>query len=178
VGEVEAVVTIHSELATLPAFFADRGVREVGFRLHHDPRDLAALRLLVGLGFASEEPVDAGGASVAPREVLLAGLASRAPAEAEPAADPAARSAVSAFVRGTRGGEPVQRAAHVVIGPHPVVGDNLVAVATGIPASIVAQMVARGEVSPGVAAPEQVVTYASFFAELAGRGSFEIHPAG
>jgi saccharopine dehydrogenase-like NADP-dependent oxidoreductase len=172
VGEVDAVVTIHSELATLPAFFADRGIREAGFRLHHDPHDLEALRLLVGLGFASEEPVDVGDARVAPRDLLLARLAALPPSK--PTAQAVPRSAISAFVRGTKDGAPVTREAHIVVSPHPVSG-NLVAVATGIPASIVAQLVGRGETPVGVASTESAITGRDdFFRTLAGRGSFDV----
>ncbi|MGH7729651.1 MAG: saccharopine dehydrogenase family protein, partial [Candidatus Eiseniibacteriota bacterium] len=102
VGTIQVDTTLHSEVATLPLHFADRGIREVTFRQGFDPSFLARLEFLVTLGLAGTEPVPlpavAGGgprtgrrgrgrrdlamngAAVVPRQVLLALLRRLPPA--------------------------------------------------------------------------------------------------
>ena len=67
-GTQHVHATLHSEVATLPSFFARRGLRECAFLLSHDPVQLERLRLLISLGLADATP---GPRGVAPRDVLL-----------------------------------------------------------------------------------------------------------
>ena len=55
-GDVECVYTIHSEPATLPRSYADRGIRTVEWRLGLPPAHTLPLRALVAAGMASAEP--------------------------------------------------------------------------------------------------------------------------
>jgi saccharopine dehydrogenase (NAD+, L-lysine-forming) len=74
-GAIDYVLTLHSELATLPAYLG-RGLETLDFKVGLARGTADALEHLVRLGFASSEPVTVAGHSVRPRE-LTAALLSR-----------------------------------------------------------------------------------------------------
>jgi saccharopine dehydrogenase-like NADP-dependent oxidoreductase len=168
VGTQYPARTIHSELATLPASFKKKGVREVSFRIAF-PGDLTdRLRFLHQLGMTSSTPFAVNGRKVVPRDMLLSLLA------AQPA--PVATGPVDEYevlrvtVRGRREGTEVEvvNDCHVPGIPAWKMG---VDVDTGCPPSIVAQMLIRGEIDArGVLPPESAVPPEPFFAALAQRG--------
>jgi len=169
VGRMTAVTTLHSEVATLPAHFADRGIREVTFKIAFDPAFVERFRLLAAIGLAGEDPVEVAGVSggtVRPRDVLAA-LARRFP----PAAGTDDHEALRVVLEGERDGAPSRVVVDCVVDPDPARGMGAGARDTGIPPSIVAQMLARGEIDrPGVHAPEDVVPLDAFLARLHERG--------
>jgi lysine 6-dehydrogenase len=74
-------------------------------------------------------------------------------------------------VEGDKDGDPRRVVAESVIGPDPGTGLGGGARDTGIPPSIVAQMIGSGEIErPGMFAPEDVVDPDRFFEELGRRG--------
>ena len=168
VGRQYPACTLHSEVATLPASFRHKGVRDVTFKIAF-PGDLAdRLRFVHGLGLTSTEPARIGRATVAPRDVLLALLAT---APRPVAAGPLDQYEVlRVTLTGTRGGRTVTDVhdCHVTGMPSWGVG---VDIDTGAPPSIVAQMLAAGTIKArGVLPPEQVVPPVPFFRELRRRG--------
>src|SRR6266699_2907555 len=70
VGRATAMYSLHSECATFPLSFRDKGIRHVSFKIAFPPDFIAKLKFLVGLGFGSAEPISVQGAKVSPREVL------------------------------------------------------------------------------------------------------------
>jgi saccharopine dehydrogenase (NAD+, L-lysine-forming) len=157
-------VTLHSELATMPAFFARRGVREVTFKQSFDPVFLERARFLVDLGLADELPVDS--IHVAPRRLLIALLARRA---APPARHPARHEVLRVVVVGRSRGRTVRSIADCQAGPSSGWGVGPDS-DTGAPPSIVAQMLISGEIeAAGVFAPEDVVPVDPFIRELGRR---------
>ena len=166
VGRCRAVATLHSEVATLPLHFRDRGIREVTFKIAFDPAFEERFRLLADLGLAGEDPVEVDGVAVRPREVLAA-LARRLP-------QPEGQDDVDALrvtVEGTRDGAPAAVEAEMVVPPDPARGLGGGARDTGIPPAVVAEMLGAGELrAPGVHAPEDVVPVDLFFERLQERG--------
>jgi saccharopine dehydrogenase-like NADP-dependent oxidoreductase len=157
-------VTLHSELATLPAFFVRRGVREVTFKQSFDAAFLERARFLVDLGLADEVPVDS--IQVAPRRLLLALLARRAP---PPVRHPARHEVLRVVVIGRSRGRAVRAIADCQAGPSSGWGVGPDS-DTGAPPSIVAQMLIKGEIeAAGVFAPEDVVPVDPFVRELGRR---------
>lgn len=167
--------TLHSEVATLPGSFRDRGVREVTFRQSFDTEFVERLRFLVRLGLADKTPVElrtgdgVDHAQVSPRDVLLALLRRFPPATS---LGPSRRFEVlRALVRGRRGRRAIAVAADCHAGPDAGggIGPD---VDTGAPPSIAARLMVSGEmgIRPGVWAPEQVVPLEPFFRELRRRG--------
>lgn len=167
VGAIEVDATLHSEVATLPRFFAARGVREVTFRQGFDAGFLDRLGAIVRLGLAAEAPLP--GLRVAPRAVLLELLA-RQPRPV-PEGVPRRYEVLRAVVRGSRGSKAVTAIADCHAGPE--AGSGLGPdIDTGAPPAIAALALATGAlpVRPGVHAPEDVIDPVPFFRELARRG--------
>lgn len=165
--------TLHSEVATLPLSFAERGVREVTFRQSFEPEFLEKLRFLVRLGFADTTPVKVpagdGAVAVAPRQVLLA-LLRRFPPPAPPRRQQR-YEVLRAVVHGSLARRAVTVSVDCAAGPRS--GRGLGPdIDTGAPPAIAVQLLLRGEMPlrPGVWAPEQVVPPEPFGRELAKRG--------
>jgi saccharopine dehydrogenase (NAD+, L-lysine-forming) len=166
-GDVECVYTIHSEQATLPRSYADRGIRTVEWRLGLPPAHTLPLRALVAAGMASTDPVQVDGRDVRPRDVLVAVLARQGGA----ADDPGARERLRAHVVGTREGRRVEIDADLPLAQHAEWGTDSGTYSTGVPPSIAAQMLAAGDgLRTGVGGPEVMIPVGAFFAALAKRG--------
>ena len=70
VGRATAIYSLHSECATFPISFQDKGIRYVSFKIAFPNDFLTKLKFLVDLGFGSDEPINVRGSRVSPREVL------------------------------------------------------------------------------------------------------------
>jgi|CXWL01.1.fsa_nt_gi saccharopine dehydrogenase (NAD+, L-lysine-forming) len=163
VGRMEAFYTLHSEVAMFPRAFP--GLRDASFKVAFAADLVTKMRFLVELGLASRENLVR---DVSPREMLLAVVA-RQPQPDD--ATPADCDALTVEVRGTRDGRPVVGRGVVIALPHAEWGLAAGAVDTGVPLSIVGQMLAAGTIrTPGVLSPELHVPADLFFAELARRG--------
>lgn len=169
-GDVECVYTIHSEPATLPRSYADRGIQRVEWRLGLAPADHVRLLSFVAAGLASEEPVTIDGVSIKPADVLIAVLARQARNEvATP--DPAAIEWFRVITTGTRDGGPVTVTCDVEVTDPPSGEFSGGAWVTGVPPSIAAQIMGSGRaLRTGVHGPELTMPLDLFFTELAGRG--------
>lgn len=163
--------TLHSEPATIPYSFRDKGVKEVTWRLSLPTALEEALRTLVRAGFASTEPMEFAGNSLVPVDVLAAVMARNA-ARALATADVEAREAacIRSTVYGVNNGSP-ETITVDCIAQTPSSGESLVALMTGVPASIAVQMLASGSCrKAGVWGPEAAIEPHTFFAELGRRG--------
>jgi saccharopine dehydrogenase-like NADP-dependent oxidoreductase len=170
IGLLPCHLSLHSEVATLPVTFKDKGIRECTFKINYwgmNPEAFAKVKLLADLGFAGSEPVQVKGTPVKPRDLLVALLADYIPpldAFVQEAADPTHwTKEIVTEMRGTRDGEPrtYRLGTLTPIGSLP----------TGVAPSIVAQWLAAGRVpAPGVFPPEVALDPVPFFAELAERG--------
>jgi lysine 6-dehydrogenase len=182
VGRVRVGHTLHSEVATLPLHFADRGIRSVSFKVGFPAAFMDRMGLLVGLGLAGNDPVDLPGGRVVPRELLVHSItATTTPPGPENAPDDA--EALWVRVRGRRAGHsgdpalaprdhdrPVEVLAECVVRPHPGWRAGAGQLDTGVPPSIVAQLLGHKVIDqPGVFAPEAAVPPRPYLAELARR---------
>ncbi len=165
-GKLKLWHSLHSELATLPQNFRARGVHEVCFKINYDPRMVAAARLLGSLGLLDSRPRKIGGLTLVPRRLLEDLLKQRAVKTATTRDIEILRVVVT----GTKSGRRRCLALDAITRYSTRPSFTAVARDTGFPASIVAQMMARGEIeATGVRAPEEVVPPARLFAELAKR---------
>ena len=163
-GTRRVFTTLHSEVATFPRAFP--GVREVTFKIALEQALVDRFKLLAAVGLASTDPVDVGGVSVRPRD-LLSKLGRALPQ----AAGTEDSECLRVVLNGTKDGAQAAVVADSVIEPDREANMGAGALDTGIPPSIVAQMVAAGEVrGPGMFAPEEAVDPDLFFARLAERG--------
>ncbi len=170
IGWAKPMHTLHSEVATLPGSFRDKGVREVSFKIAFEPGFLDRVRFLRDLGLASAVPLEVpspgtrGTVAVAPVDVANRVAMAQAPARR---AGPLRQcEVVRAVVKGMREG---RKATWVVdcktegmtrwgIG---------VDIDTGSPPAVAAQMLAAGKITArGALPPESAVPAECFFNRL------------
>jgi lysine 6-dehydrogenase len=162
-GEMEAVYTLHSEIATLPRTI--EGVRDVRWRLALPPAIAQGFRLLVDLGLAGEEPVDTSAGPIVPRDVLRAVLA-RIPSPQGPPRD---LEILVVQARGTLDGRPATFTAEARYEPQPE-GISAGAFGTAIPIVVAAMWLAKGRIPAGVHPPETAFPAGEFVDELVAEG--------
>ncbi len=166
-GRLVMRYSLHSEVATLPRVFRKKGVRDVFFKINYDPRMIAAVRLLARLGLLDKRPVRANGAELPPRKLLEHLLKRSAMATAETRDVEVLRVVVTGTCNGRKRRLAMEATTRYSLRP----SFSAVARDTGLPASIVAQMIARGQIrGAGVKAPEEMVPPAALFRELEKRG--------
>jgi saccharopine dehydrogenase-like NADP-dependent oxidoreductase len=158
VGRVEALYTLHSEVAMFPRSFP--GLEEASFKVAFEPSFTEKVRFLVELGFARRERRNGG---PSPREVLLE-LASK---QTIPSGEPNDADALRVDVRGRRDGKSVERRAEAVVLPHSSWKVSAGSLDTGVPLSIAGQLLASRTIrTPGVLCPETAVPGELFFEML------------
>jgi len=156
--------SLHSEVATLPLSFADKGIRECAFKIAYDPAFIEKMRLLIDLGLADPRP---GPRGVAPRDVLLDALRGL-PTGPEVVDD---RDALAVVVEGRDRRGPVTVRVELTAGPQRRPPLSAVARNTGCPAAIVAHMLLGGAIrARGARPPEACVPVAPFLRALSARG--------
>lgn len=164
VGRATAVYSLHSECATFPVSFHDKGIRYVSFKIAFPTDFMTKLKFLVDLGFGSDEPINVRGVRVSPREVL-AQLLEMAPAED---VEPQDCDVLRISATGEANRQQVEFANQIVVLPYRRWGISAGALDTGTPLAIAGRMLATGEITRrGASGPEMCVPTASFFRELA-----------
>ncbi len=164
VGRATAIYSLHSECATFPISFQDKGIRYVSFKIAFPNDFLTKLKFLVDLGFGSDEPINVQGSKVSPRE-MLAKLLEMIPVED---VEPQDCDVLRIVANGQANGQPVEITNQVVVLPYRRWGISAGALDTGVPLAIAGHMLARGEViRRGAFGPEMCVPLEPFFRELA-----------
>jgi len=167
VGRATAIYSLHSECATFPISFREKGIRHVSFKIAFPSDFLTKLKFLVDIGFGSDEPINVRGVKVSPREVL-ARLLEMAPVEDVEPQDCDVLRIVAAGEAGETSGQQVEITNQVVVLPYRRWGISAGAVDTGTPLAIAGRMLANGEITRrGVFGPEMCVPMEPFFRELA-----------
>jgi saccharopine dehydrogenase-like NADP-dependent oxidoreductase len=164
VGWATAIYSLHSECASFPVSFRNKGIRYVSFKIAFPGDFLAKLKFLVDLGFGSNEPISVQGAKVSPREVL-ARLLENFPAED---VEPQDCDVLRIVATGEAGGQRVQITNQVMVLPYRRWGISAGALDTGVPLAIAGRMLGRGEITQcGAVGPELCIPVEPFFRELA-----------
>lgn len=164
VGRATAVYSLHSECATFPVSFKDRGIRHVYFKIAFPTDFMNKLKFLVDLGFGRDEPLSIRGASVSPREVLTR-LVESFPVES---VEPQDCDVLRVITTGEAQGQTVEITNQVVVQPYRRWGVSAGALDTGTPLAIVGRMLANGEITRrGTHGPEVCVPPEPFLRELA-----------
>jgi len=163
IGERPCCYGLYSGVATLP-HTVRKGVKVVDCLMVHREEDEQRIKVLDEMGLTSTEPIDFKGVTISPREFLL---------RCAPPPDAKARDVAGAMVEviGEKGGERTRCIYSLVYPYHEKYEVSALAYLTGVPLSIVSQMLAKGDISElGVLPPEVAVKPTPFFAELAERG--------
>ncbi len=164
VGRATAIYSLHSECATFPVSFQDKGIAYVSFKIAFPNDFLTKLKFLVDLGFGSNEPISVQGVKVSPREVL-ARLLEMAPVEE---VEPQDCDVLRIVATGKAQGQQLEITNQVVVHPYTRWGIGAGALDTGTPLAIAGRMLARGEITQrGAFGPEICVPTDIFFREAA-----------
>lgn len=172
-GTLEAFHT-SGGCSTLPKTLLGQ-VRDLDYKTIRYPGHAAKIKAMIDLGLTSSEPIDAGGARVAPRDVLEACLESALPHEGEDVI------LLRVTVEGTRDGRGAVARFEMIDRADPETGLSAMMRGTSCPASIVTLMAARGEIAPGAVRQELAINSQRFMDEFIARGMplesrFDIEP--
>jgi saccharopine dehydrogenase-like NADP-dependent oxidoreductase len=168
IGTAVAHYTIHSEVATFPLSFKDKGIQRATFRIAFPASFIHTLKLLTELGLLDSKAVRVGSSDVSPRDLVVRVLGSKV---APPDEVPDDCDCIRVDVLGTRNGHDELHIVESLVRPHPRWKSSAGALDTGVPPSIVAQMMAKNEITArGVLNPEQCIDPRPFFEALAKRG--------
>lgn len=167
VGRCEAIYTLHSEVLTLATSFRDKGVKRVTFRLGLPADFHEKLSFLAQLGLCSAEPIDTEVGPIAPRSVLAKLIAKFPQPQAQ---DPDDAEVIRVDVTGSKKGKRVVCRMETTVLADLRWKVSCGALDTGVPPSIVAEMLLKGDIKAnGVQPPELCVNAEKFFEELAKR---------
>lgn len=166
IGLLPMHLSLHSEVATLPLTFKDKGVTECFFKINYwgmAKSVVEKIRVLADFGFSGREPVDINGQRVVPRELMVSLLSGYVPPISDFLAPPAHRppdwvKEIVTEVAGTKDGEQViYRLGTLTVKS---------ALPTGSAPAIAAIWLAEGRIPAGVYPPEAVIDPVPFFKEL------------
>ena len=164
VGRATAIYSLHSECASFPVSFREKGIRYVSFKIAFPSDFLSKLKFLVDIGFGSDEPINVRGVKVSPRDVLAKLLEAASVEDVEPQDCDVLRVVVA----GAADGQPVEITNQVVVLPYRRWGIGAGALDTGTPLAIAGHMLATDEITRrGAFGPEMCVPIKPFFQELA-----------
>jgi len=159
-------LSLHSEVATIPVTFKDKGVQECFFKINYwgmAKNTVEKVQVLADFGFAGKDAVDVNGVPVVPRDLMISLLSGYvhsvtdllAPATAKP---PNWAKEIVTVIKGTKDGKDVTYRLGTLTckGARP----------TGVAPAIAAIWLAEGRIEPGVYAPEAALDPEPFFEEL------------
>lgn len=168
VGKIKIFRTVHSELATLPSSFTEKGIKYVEWR--EGSVDIEKLKFLSDIGFGKTEKINVNGVEIVPRDFLFKLLKSQGmllPPENVQIKDYEV-TVVEAYGVDNGKEKVVKVFAYFKYDDKWRVSASQKEV--GVPASIVAQMIMNGTIKgKGVKPAEQIVPTKQFFSELAKR---------
>jgi len=159
-------LSLHSEVATLPVFFKDKGLKNCFFKINYwgmAKETVEKVRVLAEFGFNGQEPVDINGISIVPRDFMVSMLSGfvhpitdlLAPPKSKP---PDWTKEIVTEIHGTRDGDVITYR----MGTLTCKG----ALPTGLAPAVAAIWLAEGRVEPGVFPPEACMDPEAFFKEM------------
>lgn len=162
-GRLEALVT-SGGLSTMPWTYEGR-LRTLENKTLRYPGHWSQVRAFADLGLFSEKPIAIGGRKVVPRDVFGVLFEPRATSD-----DPRDVAVTRVVCTGERGGRRAEAVVELIDWYDEATGFRAMERVTGWHASIVAAMIARGEIPPGAHAVEEGVPPKRFVEEARDRG--------
>jgi saccharopine dehydrogenase (NAD+, L-lysine-forming) len=167
IGGVKAYTVIHSEPATIPRTI-DKGIKNAVFKIIISPVAVLKLKMLDEVGLTSKGTIDIKGVSTSPREFLERYFGSLPRPKVKKGDEV---HIVRVDVIGEKDGGEARCTFDVINDSKPEWNASSSGFVTGVPASIIAQMLARGDIQlKGVLPSEMCVKPEPFIAELKKRG--------
>ncbi len=167
-GTQDQYHTIHSEPATFPASFKNKGIKNVNWK--EGGPGFLDIKTLVDAGLASQEPLRVDGADISPRQFFLKLLNDNNMIGLPEEVTPDDWEITRIIAIGKKKGRKTSYRMDAIFRSNKDWKGNAGQVAVGVPASIAAQMLAKGDINAkGVVPPELCVEPEPFFAQLAKR---------
>jgi saccharopine dehydrogenase (NAD+, L-lysine-forming) len=166
IGLLPQHLSLHSEVATLPLSFREKGVKECFFKINYWGMSkvvVEKIRVLADFGFGATDPVEVNGYSMKPRDMMVSLLSGYVPPITDYLAPPKYQppdwvKEIVTEVKGTKDGQQVTYR----MGTLTCKG----ALPTGVAPALAAVWLAEGRVNPGVHPPEMALDPVPFFKEL------------
>jgi saccharopine dehydrogenase-like NADP-dependent oxidoreductase len=171
VGRQTVYNVIHSEVATIPLSFADKGIQNVSFRLALPKLFEEKMRFLLDLGFGSKEPIDVKGTRVTPRDVLIAMV--EKPVEYKDRSVPQEHDDhkdIRVIVKGEKDGQKLTYQVETILHPYPQWNMACGPFTVGYPGAVTTRLLGAGKIKEkGFFSGESVIDPQMYFDELAKR---------
>jgi Saccharopine dehydrogenase and related proteins len=168
IGLAEAKYCIHSEPAQFARSFKEKGIKEATFKLSLPKEFEDRVKFLADVGFATREKIIVDGMEVNPLKTMVA-VVNKYLEGYDGSQDGGLNDCdvLRAVVKGTKNGIEKEIIVESVIRTSEKWGFMAGALDTGVPPSIVAQMLIKGEITTrGVCSAEQCVPPITYFKEL------------
>jgi lysine 6-dehydrogenase len=167
-GTLNLYNVLHSEVATMPIAFEDKGIKNVAFKLALPTLFEERLRFLIENGLGSEEKIDVKGVKISPRDFLLEIFETKPGIVATSTPDD--MKLLRVIVTGTKNGKSITHEVETDLHHHPW-GLSNGHFSVGFPGAITARMLGNGWVKEkGFYSGESVLDTEIYFRELARRG--------
>jgi lysine 6-dehydrogenase len=167
VGTQTVFATIHSEVATVPVTFRDKGLKDMSFKLSLPKVFEDKLRFLTALGFGRKDPLPIEGKEISPREMLVA-LTERLP---KPSGKPDDHKALFVDVTGYKDGRKFFIRTEMMCHPYDPWSMAAGPFTVGFPLALTLRMLGDGRIEKrGALPPEACIPPEPFFKGLAQRG--------
>jgi len=167
-GSQDQYCTIHSEAATFPVSFKNKGIKNVNWK--EGGPGLLDIKILVDAGLASEEPLRVKDTEIPPRQFLLKLLDSQNLMGCPEGVTPDDSEVTRIIAIGKKNGKKVSHTMDSIFRSRAEWRATSSEVAVGVPASIAVQMLARGDIKvKGAIPPENCIDPEPFMVELGKR---------
>jgi len=172
-GTQDQYYTIHSEAATFPKSFKNKKIRNVNWK--EGGPGFLDIKLFVDAGLASQETLKVKDTKISPRQFLLSLLDARNLMGLPKDVTPDDWEVTRIIAVGKKNGKETSYTMDSIFRSNKKWRATAGEVAVGVPASIAAQMLAKGEINvKGAVPPEVCIEPESFMTELAKR-NIKIH---
>ncbi|SOC43692.1 saccharopine dehydrogenase family protein [Salinicoccus kekensis] len=172
IGEQTVLNTIHSEVATIPLSFKDKGIQDVTFKLALPKFFEEKLRFLVEMGFGDKEEIDVQGQKISPRKVLESIIEKKNNLINNDDQKHDDHKILRVEVKGEKNGENIEYIIETILSPYaewPHLSQGVFSV--GFPAAVTTRILGNNQIKEsGFFASEQAIPTQVYFEELAKRG--------
>lgn len=164
VGKVKGFYTIHSELRTFPSSFRKKGLKECTFRVTFEEEFTKQMKFLIDTGFGSDKKILINGHKIKPRDFTAKVMDQWLPKKETKVND---LEFLKVEFKGMKKGKNKHISLYSLAKRNKKYNYPAGSYNTGVPPSIAAQMIAKGQVKEtGVLPPELCIDPLIFFKEL------------
>lgn len=162
---------IHSEVATMPIFFKDKGIKDVSFKLALPNLFSERLRFLVKIGLTSNEPINVGDVKIIPRDIICTLIeGSDANKSKKNISDYDDHKILRVIVNGEKKRKEQTHIVECMIHPYKKWNMPMGPFSVGFPAAITTKLLGSGEIKEkGFYSGEAIIDPPTYFRNLAKR---------